>query len=110
VKLLLDENVSPRIIPIIADLYPGSIHVRDAGLASASDAQVWKYASENGYVIATKDSDFHQRSLLFGIPPKVVWIRRGNLLDSVCSRDISQHSGDITRFVDDADAAFLVIE
>lgn len=44
----------------------------------SSDTEVWNYSAENGYTIVSKDSDFYQRSLLFGAPPKVIWIRQGN--------------------------------
>jgi predicted nuclease of predicted toxin-antitoxin system len=40
--------------------------------------EVWSYAREHGFAILSKDSDFHQRSLLYGHPPKVVWVRKGN--------------------------------
>lgn len=44
----------------------------------SSDTEVWNYAAEHGYTIVSKDSDFHQRSLVFGAPPRVIWIRQGN--------------------------------
>ncbi len=44
----------------------------------SSDTEVWDYTAENGYTIVSKDSDFYQRSLLSGAPPRVIWIRRGN--------------------------------
>jgi predicted nuclease of predicted toxin-antitoxin system len=59
-------------------VYPGIAHVRDFGLERASDSTVWAFAKENGYAIVSKDSDFHQRSLVFGHPPKVIWLRLGN--------------------------------
>lgn len=42
----------------------------------SSDTEVWNYAAEHGCTIVSKDADFHQRSLLLGAPPKVVWIDR----------------------------------
>jgi len=45
VKLLLDQNLSPRLTSLIADIYPESTHVRDVGLAAASDDRVWDYAA-----------------------------------------------------------------
>jgi predicted nuclease of predicted toxin-antitoxin system len=78
VKLLLDENLSPRLAEGLCSLYPESIHLRDGGLRGASDAQVWRYALENGFMIVSKDSDFAQRSLLLGGLPKVIWLRIGN--------------------------------
>jgi predicted nuclease of predicted toxin-antitoxin system len=78
VKLLFDQNLSPRLPGLLSDLYPASAHVREVGLRDATDAAIWKYASEHGFVIASKDSDFQQHSLLLGHPPKFIWLRVGN--------------------------------
>jgi predicted nuclease of predicted toxin-antitoxin system len=64
VKLLLDENLSPRLVALIGDQYPGSNHVEDCGLLAASDEQVWRFALKNGFAIVTKDSDFSERTFL----------------------------------------------
>ncbi len=77
-KLLFDENLSPRLVDGLADVYPGSLHLRDCDLRGASDAKIWRYARENGFAILSKDSDFAQRSSLLGSPPKVIWLRIGN--------------------------------
>ena len=77
-KLLLDENLSPRLIPALVDLYPDSDHIENRGLLSGTDDDIWQYALRNGFVIATKDSDFSERSVLEGCPPKIVWLRLGN--------------------------------
>ncbi len=60
------------------DLYPNSSHIRDIGMEEADDSDIWDYATQNGYVIVSKDSDFHQKSFLYGHPPKVIWLRVGN--------------------------------
>jgi predicted nuclease of predicted toxin-antitoxin system len=78
VKLLLDENLSPRLIASIDDLYPGSRHVKECGLGSFPDDDVWRYAKDNDFAIVSKDSDFSERSALRGSPPKVIWLRIGN--------------------------------
>ncbi|MGI9301372.1 MAG: DUF5615 family PIN-like protein [Gammaproteobacteria bacterium] len=57
---------------------PGSTQVRLEGLDRADDLAIWNYAKEHGYVIVTKDSDFHEFSLLYGSPPKVLWLKCGN--------------------------------
>lgn len=77
-KLLLDENLSDRIVPQILDLYPDSSHVKSHGLIHTDDLLIWSFAQEHGYTIVSKDSDFHQRSLVFGHPPKFVYLRAGN--------------------------------
>ena len=61
-KLLFDQNLSPALVERLADVFPQSIHVRDAGLASAPDEAVWRFALEQGLAIVTKDSDFQERS------------------------------------------------
>jgi predicted nuclease of predicted toxin-antitoxin system len=77
-KLLFDQNLSPRLPRLLADNYAESIHVREVGLRDADDFEIWEYAKTNGYAIVSKDSDFQQRSLLLGAPPKFIWLRVGN--------------------------------
>jgi predicted nuclease of predicted toxin-antitoxin system len=77
-KLLFDQNLSPRLPRLLADIYADSIHVREVNLRDADDSEIWEYAKANGYVIVSKDSDFQQRSLLHGAPPKFTWLRVGN--------------------------------
>jgi predicted nuclease of predicted toxin-antitoxin system len=77
-KLLFDQNLSPRLPRLLADIYSESVHIREIGLRDASDAEIWEYAKTNGYAIVSKDSDFQQRSLLEGAPPKFIWLRVGN--------------------------------
>ena len=77
-KLLLDENLSDQIVHRIIDLYPASEHVKTLALTNTDDGLIWEYAKANGFVIVSKDSDFHQRSLLYGHPPKFIYLRIGN--------------------------------
>ena len=75
---------SPSQFTDVAEVYDGCAHVRDLEMAESSDTEIWTYAEEHGYTIVSKDSDFVQRSLTFGFPPKVIWLRIGN-----CSVDES---------------------
>lgn len=77
-KLLFDQNLSPRLPLLLADIYPGSIHIRELGMKDATDTEIWNYAKANNFVIVSKDSDFQARSLAFGHPPKFIWLRVGN--------------------------------
>jgi predicted nuclease of predicted toxin-antitoxin system len=63
-KLLLDQNLSRRIPSLIADIFPGSNHVGSLALDRVSDQEIWDFAESEGYVILSKDSDFHQMSLV----------------------------------------------
>ena len=77
-KLLLDENLSRRLVPFLQHAYPGSSQVVLLGLESASDREVWQKAKDDGYVIVTRDADFQELSLVWGQPPKVVRLRTLN--------------------------------
>jgi len=78
VRLLFDQNLSFRLPARLSDLFPGSAHVRAAILDREPDDQIWEYAGANDFCIVTQDSDFAERSKLYGAPPKVVWLRCGN--------------------------------
>ena len=77
-KLLFDQNLSPKLVDSLADVFPGSLHVQSVGLDRAADEAVWRFALDNGFMIVSKDSDFQERSQIAASAPKVVWIRRGN--------------------------------
>lgn len=66
------------LVTRLATEYPGSTHVRDVRLRSAPDAQIWDYAKIHDFVIASKDTDFRERSFVEGFPPKVIWLDVGN--------------------------------
>ena len=77
-KLLFDENLSPKLPNRLRDLFPNSLHVRDVGMKATIDPMVWDYAKDNDLTLVSKDSDMHDLSLVFGNPPKVIWLRLGN--------------------------------
>jgi predicted nuclease of predicted toxin-antitoxin system len=87
-----------------------AVHVRSIGLEAVDDARVWDYAAEHEFMNVSKDADFNNRAFLFGPPPKVVWLRRGN-----CStRDIEDllraRHADVVAFSSDVDAALLILD
>jgi len=94
-KLLFDENLSPKLPQLLTTLFPGSAHVRECGLLGRTDEEVWEHARTNGFTVVSKDSDFQQRSLLHGHPPKVVWLRIGNCTRDQIVRIINAHEQDI---------------
>ena len=93
----------------LADLFPESQHVRDVGLSSAPDDDVWDYAREQSLVIVSKDSDFQGRSFLFGHPPKVVWIRRGNCSTERLETILRTHCVQMQAFNGDNESALLAL-
>ncbi len=108
-KLLFDQNLSHRLVRLLADVYPDCLHVRNIGLNAATDTVIWEYAKTNGYLIVSKDSDFHQRSFVFGYPPKVIWIRRGNCSTNTIERILRDSVDTITTFAADGTATFLIL-
>lgn len=63
-KLLFDQNLSPRLVNRLTTDYPHSAHVSTLGLDQALDIDVWIYARDNGFTIVTKDADFSDMSVL----------------------------------------------
>lgn len=108
-KLLFDQNLSHRLVQVLADVYPDAEHVRNIGLPAAPDTEVWDYAKGNGFIIVSKDSDFHQRSLLLGYPPKVIWIRLGNCSTQAVAQVLRIHQEVVKQFEADPTATFLVL-
>ena len=108
-KLLLDENLSFRIVQLISDLYPGSASVEDFNLYAATDEEIWGFAARNDFVIVSKDSDFRQRSFARGAPPKVIWIVTGNCSTTTIVNLLRSNAGPIREFASNPDAALLVL-
>lgn len=108
-KLLLDENISSRVAKTLSDLYPNSTHVRECGLNKAPDHEVWEYAKGRQFVVVSKDSDFEQRSLLHGHPPKVIWIRLGNCSTHDIEELLREYSVVIHTFNEDPFESILVL-
>ena len=77
-KLLLDENLSRRLIPFLQHDYPGSSQVVLLEVEAPSDSVVWHTAKDHGFVIVTRDADFEELSLVWGQPPKVIWLKTRN--------------------------------
>ena len=109
-KLLFDQNLSYKLVRSFSDEFPGSAHVRDLGLASAADIDVWEYAKQFGFTIVSKDTDFSQRGFLFGPPPKVVWIRLGNCSTKEIEDILHSYSAEILQFGLDLDSSFFPID
>jgi predicted nuclease of predicted toxin-antitoxin system len=78
-RLLFDQNISFRITKKLLEYFPNSKHVSDCGLQDCDDPDIWQYAKKNNFAIVSFDSDFYEISLINGHPPKIVWIRSGNL-------------------------------
>ncbi|MBJ7899053.1 MAG: hypothetical protein GC158_03800 [Cyanobacteria bacterium RI_101] len=108
-KLLFDENLSPKLPSRLSDLFPNSLHVRDVGMKATIDPVVWDYAKANRFMIVSKDADMHDLSLVFGNPPKVIWIRLGNC-STLQVENLLRRDFDVIRlFYEDENLSLLVL-
>lgn len=97
-KLLFDENLSHKLPNMLGGLFAGSSHVRECGLKGATDEKIWDYSKTDDWILVSKDSDFYQRAILRGSPPKVVWLRIGNCSTKMISDLLNDHHSDIGAF------------
>lgn len=106
-KILFDQNISFRVLRLIEDSFPGCAQVRMVNLENATDWHTWSYAKENNYAIATFDSDFSDISSLYGHPPKIIWLRRGNLNSRMIAQLFVKKQELVRDFLDDEKFADL---
>jgi predicted nuclease of predicted toxin-antitoxin system len=107
--LLFDQNISPRLVERLIDLYPGSVHVSMLGMGEALDVEIWQYAHDNDYMIVTKDADFSEFGLVKGFPPKIIWIRRGNCSTQEIEMILRENYSEISALSEDAETGVLTL-
>ena len=106
-RLLFDENLAARLVGALAEIFPDSAHVRDLGLTGTGDRTIWNYARDHGFSVVTKDEDFHRFSIVYGPPPKVIWIRLGNCSTEDIIELLRDRHQAIRSFLPDEEAAFM---
>jgi predicted nuclease of predicted toxin-antitoxin system len=111
-KLLFDQNLSPRLVKRLADLFPDCSHVSLHALDTADDIEVWEFARNHNFnfAIVTKDSDFSELSTLRGFPPKVVWLQIGNCTTAQIENLLRSHEEAIRRLETDASLGILELQ
>jgi predicted nuclease of predicted toxin-antitoxin system len=108
-RLLFDENLSSKLPSRLGDLFPNSLHVRDVGMKATIDPIVWNYAKDNDLMIVSKDADMHDLSLVFGNPPKVIWLRLGNCSTLQVENLLRQNFEAIKIFYEDENLSLLAL-
>jgi predicted nuclease of predicted toxin-antitoxin system len=108
-RLLFDEQFSDALPAMLADVFPGSLHVRALAGVGASDQRVWESALEHGCLLVSKDEDFHRLSVLRGAPPKVVGLRLGNCTTDAVARLLKGHEQALRLFAEQDEATFLAL-
>ena len=107
--LLFDQNISPQIVKQLEEIFPGVKQVRHLGLENASDLEIFEYAKSNGYAVVTFDSDFVDLNVLKGFPPKIIWLRTGNLTTKSIAELINKNVVAIRNFLQSEEAQILEI-
>ena len=108
-KLLFDENLSPKLPNRLNNIFPHSLHVRDVGMKATTDSIVWDYAKDNDLTVVSKDVDMHDLSLIFGNPPKVIWLRLGNCSTSQVENLLRSNFETIKLFYEDKSLSLLAL-
>ena len=90
-------------------MYSESAQVKDFGLAQTDDDIIWNFAKTNDYILVSKDSDFHQKSLLWGHPPKFIYLRVGNCSTSYIIQVLLNNYSTIAAFAENENESILVL-
>lgn len=112
-KLLLDQNISFRVVRKISFVFPEAKQVRELGLENFTDQDIWEFARTHGFSIITFDADFYDLAALMGHPPKIIWLRTGNTRTDDIARLLLDKAEEIELFLtrdDYRDVACLEIE
>ena len=108
-KLLVDENLPPRLIENMSDLFPDSVHVSSVGLGSSPDHAIWEYAKSHGYAFISKDKDFANLSIARGAPPKVILLQTGNCSTGELLSIIRKNAIRFAEFENDPQHGLLIL-
>lgn len=109
-KLLLDENISSKLVKFLVDEFPESSHIDYLRMQGTTDSDIWEYAKKEAYIIVSKDNDFRQRVFLFGSPPKVIWLSVGNGGTQVIKELLLSKVSEIKKFANQRTEGLLVLE
>jgi predicted nuclease of predicted toxin-antitoxin system len=95
VTLLLDANLSFRLLKTLAGPSPGSVHVRAIGLARASDQEIWQYA---------------KLGIVNGWPPRIVWIQSHDTSTAAILALFERRAAAIAAFIHAGSDACLIVK
>ena len=108
-KLLFDENISSKLVNLLAQEFPESSHIDLLKMRGTTDSSIWEYAQTENYIIISKDNDFRQRSFFYGFPPKVVWLSVGNGGTKIIAELLLNNAEQIQNFVNNPIEGLLVL-
>lgn len=101
-KLLLDQNISFRVVKKLKEYFPVIEGVRENGLYNQDDRVIWEFSRQNGFTVVTFDEDLYNLTTLYGSPPKIIWLRTGNLGNDEIVELLIRYKLNIELFVSDS--------
>lgn len=107
-SLLIDANLSPRLIARLSTRFPIAVHATQLGLQD-DDFAIWLHAKENALVVLTQDADFQWLALVKPDAPKVIRVRLGNCSTTAVASLIENQWDAIEAFLNDAESKILVL-
>jgi predicted nuclease of predicted toxin-antitoxin system len=110
VKLLLDENLSRRLVPDLQARFPGTSQVALLGLERATDTQICEHAAQQDFVICTKDDDFQRLVAARGYRPRLIHLALGNAGNDAVLAALLAAAERLYLAFDDPNTGVVVIE
>lgn len=107
--LLFDENLSRKLPLLLEEHFEDCKHVFDLNLQRTDDIEVWRISKEKGFTILSKDSDFHNLLISHGYPPKLIWLRTGNISTKQIASILLSLKAEIKYFIGNKDQGLLEI-
>ncbi|HSP87997.1 MAG TPA: DUF5615 family PIN-like protein [Ignavibacteriaceae bacterium] len=83
--------------------------MKELGLETINDDDLWEYAKTNSYIIVTKDSDFNEKAVIKGFPPKTLWIKKGNCSTNEIEKILRNKFLEIKNFSEDIHNSILIL-
>ncbi len=108
-KILLDQNLSFKLCSKLKDIFPDISHIKEISLETGTDEEVWLYAKMNSCIIVSKDSDFVEKAIVRGHPPKVIWIKAGNCSTDKIETLLKENAKSINSFLEEKENSILTI-
>ncbi len=108
-KLLLDQNLSYKLCDKLKDIFPEIVHVKKLGSEKDNDNNLWEFAKNNSFIIVSKDSDFNEKAIIKGFPPKTIWIKKGNCSTNEIEKILRNKFLEITNFSEDTQNSILIL-
>ncbi len=109
-KILIDENLSFKLKSKLKSVFPNLIHVSDISLSGEEDKDIFDKARKLNFdAIITNDEDYYWISLLKGTPPKIIWLRMGNMTTQNLVSVLSSKKQEIEMFIKENEEKCLEI-